>query len=108
VTCPRRSPVSNVAAPLLVPIVFGGVTRPRGRDRRGDRRRRGAARGGNARRRGAEVALIEDARAAAREEGIPLGRRPAPRRWPVFRVAAARVIAHVPLWWSRRSPRSRS
>ena len=98
VTLPSPLALSNVLAPMLVPIVFGGVTPILivviataigglvawillGAWI-------GAA---------TEVALIVDARRAAGEEGVPIARRHEPGRWLISRVAVARLIAHVPL-----------
>ena len=98
VILPSPLAVSNLLAPLLVPIIFGGVTPALA-----------AAiaaaivallallAAGTLFGAAVEVELIEEARAAAGEEGIPLARRPAPGRWRIVRVAVARVLAHIPL-----------
>ncbi len=44
-----------------------------------------------------EIALIRAARAAAIEDGLPVGPRLASGRWLSGRVAAAHLVAHVPL-----------
>ena len=43
-----------------------------------------------------EVVLIGDARSAAAEEGLPTRMDRPPARWVIVRVAAARLVAHVP------------
>jgi len=98
IVLPSPLAVSNLLAPLLVPIIFGGVTPALA-----------AAiaativtvlaliAAGTLLGAVVEVELIEGARAAAGEEGIPLARRPAPGRWRIARVAVARAIAHIPL-----------
>jgi len=43
-----------------------------------------------------EVVVIGDARDAAIEEGLPIRADRRPARWVIVRVAAARVVAHVP------------
>jgi hypothetical protein len=43
-----------------------------------------------------EVVLIDDARQTAAEEGLLTRRNPLPARWPILRVTAARLIAHIP------------
>lgn len=98
VVLPSPLAVSNLVAPLLVPIIFGGVTAELAAAI-------GAAivvvvallAAGTLLGAAIEVALIEDARAVAGDEGIPPARRPAPGRRRVLRVAVARVIAHIPL-----------
>jgi hypothetical protein len=43
-----------------------------------------------------DVALIRAARAAILDEGLPVGPAVPPRRWLIGRVAAAHLLAHVP------------
>lgn len=98
VTLPSPLALSNVVAPLLVPIVFGGFTPllvalfvsgvvslvawivVGGWI--------GAA---------TEIVLIRDARRAAAEEGLPVRRGDPSGHWLIGRVAIAHLLAHVPL-----------
>ncbi len=98
VTLPSPLALSNVVAPLLVPIVFGGFTPlllallvsgivslaawvvVGGWI--------GAA---------TEIVLIRDARRAAAEEGLPVRRGDPSGHWLIGRVAIAHLLAHLPL-----------
>ncbi len=98
VTLPSPLALSNVVAPLLVPIVFGGFTPlllallvsgivslvawvvVGGWI--------GAA---------TEIVLIRDARRAAAEEGLPVRRGDPSGHWLIGRLAIAHLLAHVPL-----------
>jgi hypothetical protein len=98
VTLPSPLALSNVVAPLLVPIVFGGFTPllvallvsgfvslvawilVGGWI--------GAA---------TEIVLIRDARRAAAEEGLPVRRGDPSGSWLIGRVAIGHLLAHVPL-----------
>ena len=98
VTLPSPLALSNVVAPLLVPIVFGGFTPllvalfvsgivsliawilVGGWV--------GAA---------TEIVLVRDARRAAAEEGLPVRRGDPSGHWLIGRVAIAHLLAHVPL-----------
>ncbi len=98
VTLPSPLAISNVVAPLLMPIVFGGVTPALaalvataivgvvafvliGA-------LIGAA---------TEVVLVDDARDAAVEEGVPVVPDRPSGRWLIGRLAVAHLIAHIPL-----------
>jgi len=98
VSLPSPLAVSNVVAPLLVPIVFGGWTpylvaviallvgSVLGWVVVGGWI--GAA---------TEIVLVRDARRTALDEGLPtMGEGPRPR-WLIVRVTAAHFLAHVPL-----------
>lgn len=98
VTLPSPLALSNVVAPLLVPLAFGQVSQEAvavlavgilsvlawivagGWI--------GAA---------TEVVLIRDAWAAATEEGLPSRPEPAGSGWLIFRVGMVRLLAHLPL-----------
>jgi hypothetical protein len=98
VTLPSPLAASNVVAPLLVPIIFGGFTPllvallvsgalslvawvvAGGWI--------GAA---------TEIVLIRDARRAAAEEGLPVQSGDPAGHWLIGRVAIAHLVAHVPL-----------
>ena len=98
VILPSPLALSNVVAPLLVPIVFGGVTPllavvllsgllsvvawviVGGWI--------GAA---------TEVVLIRDARRAAAEDGLPVRPERATGEWLIARVTIAHLVAHIPL-----------
>jgi hypothetical protein len=98
VSLPSPLAVSNVVAPLLVPIVFGGWTpylfavlallvgSVLGWIVVGGWI--GAA---------TEIVLIRDARRAAIDEGVPTGGDGPRPRWLTVRVTAAHFLAHVPL-----------
>jgi hypothetical protein len=98
VTLPSPLALSNVLAPLLVPIVFGGVT---------PFLVAVIAIGigsvvlwivvGGWLAAATEVVLIRDARHAAAEEGLAVRPDGSPRRWLIVRVTAAHFLAHVPL-----------
>lgn len=98
VTLPSPLALSNIVGPMLVPIVFGGVTPTL----------LGILAAAIAGLVGwlllgawvgaaTEVALIGDARRAASEEGVPTGPRRDPGRWLISRVATAHLIAYLPL-----------
>jgi hypothetical protein len=98
VSLPSPLAVSNVVAPLLVPIVFGGWTpylfavlallvgSVLGWIVVGGWI--GAA---------TEIVLIRDARRAAIDEGVPTGGDGPRPRWLTVRVTAAHFLAHAPL-----------
>jgi len=99
VILPSPLALSNVLSPLLVPIIFGGVSAELALAIVAAilsvlaMIAAGALVGA-----ATEIALIEDGRAAAPDEGIPAASRaPLPGRWRTFRVAAARLVAHLPL-----------
>jgi hypothetical protein len=98
IALPSPLAVSNVVAPLLMPIVFGGMTPflvtvlavailsviawvVVGAWI-------GAA---------TEIVLIRDARAVAAEEGLPTRPDGPERRWLIVRVTTGHLVAHVPL-----------
>jgi hypothetical protein len=98
VTLPSPLALSNVVAPLLVPIVLGGVTPllaaivAFGVVSLVAFILAGALVGAST-----EVVLISDARHAAAEEGLPLRADRAPAGWAIVRVAVAGLVAHIPL-----------
>ena len=98
VTLPSPLAISNVVAPLLVPIVFGGITPflvaviALGIGSVVAWVVVGAWIGA-----ATEVVLIRDARRVALEDGIPARRDVRPPRWLLPRVATAHLVAHVPL-----------
>jgi hypothetical protein len=97
VTLPSPLALSNVVAPLLVPIVFGGVTPVLaaviafGVASIVAWILVGALIGAST-----EVVLVVDARRAAVDEGVPIRAERHPAGWAIVRVAIARLIAHVP------------
>jgi len=97
-TLPSPLALSNIVAPLLVPIVFGGVTPflvaviGLGIGSVVAWILVGAWLGA-----ATEVVLIRDARRVALEEGLPARSEITLRRWVVLRVAAAHLLAHIPL-----------
>ncbi len=98
VTLPSPLAVSNLVSPLLVPIVFGGVTPAMavffvvGIAAVAALVLVGAWIGA-----ATEVVLIGDARRAAPEEGVPAVAERDPGGWQISRVAIAHLVAHVPL-----------
>jgi hypothetical protein len=98
VTLPSPLAISNVVAPLLMPIVFGGVTPAlaalvaTGIGSIVALVLVGALIGA-----ATEVVLIDEARDAAVEEGVPVVPRPLTGRWLIGRVAIAHLLAHIPL-----------
>lgn len=98
VTLPSPLAVSNLVSPLLVPIVFGGVTPALAALIMAAVAAVvalllvgawiGAA---------TEVVLIGDARLASVEEGVPATEAREPGDWLISRVAIAHLVAHVPL-----------
>ena len=97
VTLPSPLALSNVVAPLLVPIVFGGVTPVLaaviafGIASVVAWILVGALIGAST-----EVVLVVDSRGAAIDEGVPTRAERHPANWAIVRVAVARLIAHVP------------
>ena len=97
VTLPSPLALSNVVAPLLVPIVFGGVTPVLaaviafGVASIVAWILVGALVGAST-----EVVLVVDARRAAVEEGVPTRAARHRAGWTIVRVASARLIAHAP------------
>ena len=98
VTLPSALAISNVVAPLLVPIVFGGMTPfviaviTVGIGSVVAWVVVGAWIGA-----ATEVVLIRDARRVAVEDGLPARRDVTLPRWLLPRVAVAHLVAHVPL-----------
>jgi hypothetical protein len=98
VTLPSPLAISNVVAPLLTPIVFGGVTATlaaviaAGIGSVVAFVLLGALIGA-----ATEVVLVHDARDAAGEEGVPLGPVSRSGRWLIGRVAVAHLLAHIPV-----------
>jgi hypothetical protein len=98
ITLPSPLAISNVVAPLLMPIVFGGVTPALAAliaTAIGSLVAFvlvGALIGA-----GTEVVLIDDAREAAVEEGVPVVPPLPAGRWLIGRVAVAHLLAHIPL-----------
>jgi len=98
VTLPSPLALSNLLSPLLVPIVFGGVTPAlivvlvAGAGSLIAWILLGAWIGA-----ATEVVLIGDARRAAPDEGVPVGAGREPGRWLITRVAVAHLVAQLPL-----------
>lgn len=98
VTLPSPLALSNVVAPLLVPIVFGGLT---------PLAVAFIALGivavlawivvGGWIAAATEIVLIREARHLGAEEGLPTRGDGPPRRWLTVRVTAAHFLAHLPL-----------
>jgi hypothetical protein len=98
VTLPSPLALSNVLSPMLVPIVFGGVTPTlvvilvAAAGSLVAWILLGAWIGA-----ATQVVLIVDARRAAPEEGVPVGDPREPGRWLITRVAVAHLLAQLPL-----------